>query len=143
MARFSMAWDTDGLLPPSARARAFTPFQSPAGRKLPYGLGWFVDGDGPTKIVWHYGWWVGSSALIVKLPHRKLTFVVLANSDGLSRTFDLGKDRNVRRSPFCEGVSVGVRRLNPPLARMVDAALRSDDARPAPPMIRVPSRHIL
>ncbi len=102
MARFSMAWDTDVLLPSAARARAFTPWQSPAGRTLPYGLGWFVDGDGSKKIVWHYGWWVGASALVVKIPDRALTFVVLANSDGLSRKFDLGKDQNVRRSPFAK-----------------------------------------
>jgi CubicO group peptidase (beta-lactamase class C family) len=102
MARFSIAWDSDVLLPPAARARAFTPFQSPAGRTLPYGLGWFVDGDGSNKIVWHYGWWVGASALVVKVPDRALTFVLLANSDGLSRKFDLGKDQNVRRSPFAK-----------------------------------------
>jgi hypothetical protein len=29
-----------------------------------------------------------------------MTFVLLANSDGLSRKFDLGKDEDVRRSPF-------------------------------------------
>ena len=45
-------------------------------------------------------WWVGDSSLIVWVPERRLTFVLLANSDGLSRKFDLGKDNDVRRSPF-------------------------------------------
>ena len=38
--------------------------------------------------------------LIIKLPGHKLIFLLVANSDGLSRKFDLGGDNDVRRSPF-------------------------------------------
>jgi CubicO group peptidase (beta-lactamase class C family) len=46
----------------------------------------------------HYGLWTGSSALILKVPERRLAVVLLANSDGLSR-FGLGGG-DVLRSPF-------------------------------------------
>jgi hypothetical protein len=52
------------------------------------------------KLVWHYGWDRANSSLIIKVPERKLTFVLLGNSEALSRKFDLGKDEEVTRSPF-------------------------------------------
>jgi CubicO group peptidase (beta-lactamase class C family) len=39
------------------------------------------------KIVWHTGWWTGYSALFIKIPEKDLTFIVLANSQDLSRPF--------------------------------------------------------
>jgi hypothetical protein len=38
--------------------------------------------------------------LIVKVPERGATFVLLGNSEALSRKFDLGRDNDVTRSPF-------------------------------------------
>jgi hypothetical protein len=38
--------------------------------------------------------------LIIKVPQRDIAFVVLANSEALSRKFDLGRDEKVTRSPF-------------------------------------------
>jgi CubicO group peptidase (beta-lactamase class C family) len=102
IASFSMAWDKNELLNPELKELAWTAAQTPAGKKLAYGLGWFVYGDRHQKIVWHYGWWDGVSSLIVKVPARKLTFVLLANSDMLSRPFDLGGDNNVYRSKFAK-----------------------------------------
>jgi CubicO group peptidase (beta-lactamase class C family) len=99
MARFSIAWDTHRVVPEHLTVRAFTPARSRAGRSLPYGLGWFVQ-TRPRRLIWHYGYWVGASSLIVKMPDSGLTFVLLANSDGLSRKYDLGRDENVLRSPF-------------------------------------------
>jgi len=99
MARFSIAWDAHAVLSAPLIDRAFTPMRTTTGRTLPYGLGWFVQSS-PRRLIWHYGYWVGASALIVKAPEARLTFVLLANSDGLSRGFDLGRDENVLRSPF-------------------------------------------
>jgi CubicO group peptidase (beta-lactamase class C family) len=102
MVRFSNAWDEGKILRPESRDLAFTPARSNSGKRLAYGLGWFVQERKSGKLVWHYGWWVGDSTLIVKVPERKLTFVLLANSDGLSHKFDLGQDNNVLRSPFAK-----------------------------------------
>jgi hypothetical protein len=52
------------------------------------------------RVVWHFGL-IGNaySSLVVKLPDRKLTFILLANSDGLSAPFELPSG-NVTRSLF-------------------------------------------
>ena len=54
------------------------------------GLGWFVQSYKGERVVWHFGNVPNAySSLILKLPARGLTFIVLANSDGLSASFDL------------------------------------------------------
>ena len=39
--------------------------------------------------MWHYGLWTANSSLLVKAPANGLTFVALANSDGLTNRYDL------------------------------------------------------
>lgn len=39
------------------------------------------------KLVWHYGLWTANSSLIIKVPERELTFIILANTVMLSRAF--------------------------------------------------------
>ena len=57
---------------------------------LPTGLGWFVQNYHGEPIVWQFGMIRGGySSLIVKAPNLGLTFIVLANSDGLSAPFAL------------------------------------------------------
>lgn len=100
VAKFSEALDDGRLLRPESLALAYTPETGGDGKPLAYGLGWFVQPRESGPIVWHYGWGVGNSTLIIKAPHRKLTFILLGNSEGLSRKFDMGRDNNVLRSPF-------------------------------------------
>jgi CubicO group peptidase (beta-lactamase class C family) len=100
LARFSMAFDDGTLLGDAMRDRALRPIITPAGERLPYALGWFVQEHRGVTLVWHYGHWFSSSALIVKVPEQQLTFVILANSDGLSRRLRLGDTADVLRSPF-------------------------------------------
>ena len=100
VARFSIAWDDNRLLKPETKALAYTAVLDKNGNTLPYGLGWFVFEKNGQKVVWHYGWWDGISSLIVKIPERAVTFVLLANSDMLSRPFNLGTDGNVYSSEF-------------------------------------------
>lgn len=102
VARFSMALDDGELLSSSLQARAWSPVVTPAGNILPHGLGWFVQEHDGVRLLWYYGHWFGSSSLIVKVPERRLTFVVLANSDGLSRWRSLGDHGNVLRSPAAQ-----------------------------------------
>jgi CubicO group peptidase (beta-lactamase class C family) len=107
LVRFSAALDENELLQPASREQMFTPFTSNDGKSLPYGYGWFiyegsVDQSGSDKYIWHYGWWEGNSSLIIKIPARKQTFVLLANSDQLSRPFNLGGDANLFKSAFAQ-----------------------------------------
>src|SRR4029453_16640466 len=69
---------------------AFTPTVSTKGEPLPYGLGWFTQNYKGTKLLWHYGYWTGNSSFILKVPEQNITFIIMANSDNLSRPTDLG-----------------------------------------------------
>ena len=99
VATYSIALDQGRFLKPASLADAFTPTKSTDGVELPYGLGWFVTDQGGDKVVWHYGLWTANSALIIKVPQRRLTFVLLASSDRLSKAFRLGTGQ-LMNSPF-------------------------------------------
>jgi CubicO group peptidase (beta-lactamase class C family) len=90
VAQYSMAIDRNAFLRATTQARVFTSTVSPRGDPLPYGLGWFVQRISGVDLQWHYGYWIGNSSLIIRVPDRGLVFVLLANSDGLSRTTSLG-----------------------------------------------------
>jgi CubicO group peptidase (beta-lactamase class C family) len=70
------------------------------GRALPHGLGWFVQRYKGEKVVWQFG--VGedaSSSLMITLPERGLTLIMMANSDRLVKPYSLD-DGDVSLSPF-------------------------------------------
>ena len=99
LAQFDSALDLGLLLTPDTRRQALS--QAFAGGKpLPTGLGWFVQAYNNEPIVWQFGVVEGAySSLIVKIPNRKLTMILLANSDGLGAPFALGS-RDVTTSLF-------------------------------------------
>ncbi len=99
VASFSMAIDRDALLQPATKALAYAPTVSPSGEIFPYGLGWFSTTYKGVRIIWHYGLWTANSSLIVKVPDRELTFVVLANTDALSSPYQLGAGK-LETSPW-------------------------------------------
>jgi len=99
VARFSIALDQGRLLTAASRTRAWQPLRAPDRTLLPYALGWFVQDALNHRIVWHYGHGFESSSLIVKIPAARVTFVILANSDGLSRWRSLGDRADVLASP--------------------------------------------
>jgi hypothetical protein len=64
------------------------------------GLGWFVQYYHGERVVWHFGSIANAySSLILKLPDRHVTFILLANSDGLSAPYNL-QAGDVTRSLF-------------------------------------------
>jgi CubicO group peptidase (beta-lactamase class C family) len=92
LAKFDAALDAGtagGLLQVETLASAWTP-AAVSGAPSPMGLGWFVQSYKGEPVVWHFGNVPNAySSLILKLPLRKMTFILLANSDGLSAPFDL------------------------------------------------------
>ena len=92
-AAFSMAMDRDAFLRPATKALAWTPVVSPSGETFPYGLGWFATDYKGIRVIWHYGYWTASSTLVIKVPSQGLTFVLLANTDGLSAPYPLASGR--------------------------------------------------
>jgi CubicO group peptidase (beta-lactamase class C family) len=99
VARFSIALDQGLLLNAGSRAAAWRRPLAPDGTPLPYALGWFVQDIRGRQLVWHYGHGLESSSLIVKIPADRVAFVILANSDGLSRWRRLGDRPDVTASP--------------------------------------------
>jgi len=98
MATYSLAIDEGRFLEPETWDSVFTPAVSNTGQTLPYGLGWFIHYHQGVKLEWHYGYWDSNSSLIVRAPEKRMTFVVLGNTNMLSRPYNLGVDSNVMRS---------------------------------------------
>lgn len=87
LAKYSIAIDEKRFLKPETWEKIFTPYVTPKAKTIQYGLGWFVKDYKGLKIVWHTGWWYGYSTLLIKIPAKDLTFIILANSQDLSRPF--------------------------------------------------------
>lgn len=100
LARLDAALDSGVMLQPETLAAAWRPAAGRDGTPSPMGLGWFVQFYRGQRVVWHFGYVQnGYSSLILKLPERNLTFILLANSDGLSAPFQLPSG-DVTRSVF-------------------------------------------
>jgi len=70
------------------------------GQRLPHGFGWFVQTYNGEPVVWQFGVSENaSSSLVVTLPARGLTMILLANSSGLVKTFELAAG-DLTVSPF-------------------------------------------
>jgi CubicO group peptidase (beta-lactamase class C family) len=88
LALFDIAYDSGFLSEETRRLSLSQAFAN--GRPLPTGLGWFVQAYNGEAIAWQFGVIEnGYSSLIVKVPNRKLTLILLANSDGLAAPFAL------------------------------------------------------
>lgn len=103
VAKYSIAIDENMFLTEETQALVFSPTISVNGDTLPYGLGWFIHRQAGVKLIWHYGYWTANSSLIIKVPEKELAFIILANTDMLSRAFPgLGTDSDVTRSVVAE-----------------------------------------
>jgi CubicO group peptidase (beta-lactamase class C family) len=102
LARFDAALDAadSPMLLPETRAAAWTPSAGRNGLPSPMGLGWFVQSYRGERVVWTFANVANAySALVLKLPAKNTTFILLANSDGLSASFQLPAG-DVTRSLF-------------------------------------------
>jgi hypothetical protein len=90
LAAYDMALRRSTFVRPETQELAFTPTVTTMGETVPYGLGWYTRRWMGLHLVWHTGTWVCNSSLYLKLPSRDLTFVVLTNTNALSRGFNLG-----------------------------------------------------
>ncbi len=69
-------------------------------RGHPLSHGWFVQTYNNQPLLWQFGLEPGAySSLILKVPRRGVTLILLANSDRLTATFGL-HEGDVTRSPF-------------------------------------------
>jgi CubicO group peptidase (beta-lactamase class C family) len=100
LAQFDIALDSTLLLLDDTRARAWSPTTTTNGTPLPTGIGWYVQQYRGQTVVWQYGQYPDAySSMIIKLPARRVTLILLANSDGLAASFDLASG-DVTKSIF-------------------------------------------
>jgi CubicO group peptidase (beta-lactamase class C family) len=101
-AQFDLEVRSGRFVLPDTLAGAWKNQTDTNGKLLPHGLGWFVQAYGSDKVVWQFGSGGdtgGSSSMVITLPARGLTLIMLANSTGLAKTFSLEKG-DVTTSPF-------------------------------------------
>jgi CubicO group peptidase (beta-lactamase class C family) len=99
LSQFDVALKQGLLLHPETLALAWSNPAAPSVQGLPHGLGWFVQSYNGEPVVWQFGVSESSSSFMITLPNRKLTMILLANSDGLVKPFVLTPG-DVLASPF-------------------------------------------
>jgi len=100
LAQFDLALDSALLLLDDTRANAWSPAIAIDGTPMPTGLGWYVQQYRGEQVVWQYGYLPSAySSMIIKLPARRVTLILLANSDGLVASSDLASG-DVTKSIF-------------------------------------------
>lgn len=99
LAQFDVALKQGLLLSPETLAAAWSTPSTPSLQSLPHGLGWFVQSYNGQPVVWQFGVSEASSSFWITLPSRRLTMILLANSDGLVKPFVLAPG-DVLASPF-------------------------------------------
>jgi len=84
MAKYDAAIDRHVFIRQETQEKAWTPFVSNSGKRLPYGFGWFVMDHHGTRLIWHTGdWGSGFSAMLFKVPEKNASLILLANSEAL------------------------------------------------------------
>ncbi|MBZ5559706.1 MAG: beta-lactamase family protein [Acidobacteriia bacterium] len=102
-AKFDLALRTPPyLLRPETLAAAWRPPVGAGGLLLPHGMGWFVQLYNGVPVIWQFGVSDNaSSSLVVTVPSRQLTLILMANSDGLVKSLPLAAG-DVTVSPFAK-----------------------------------------
>jgi len=99
LAKFDLALKREILLESETLEHAWS-VPSAHGTPLPHGIGWFVQTYNGEKVVWQFGLAENaSSSLVIMLPARGLTVILMANSDGLVKLYSPASG-DVTKSPF-------------------------------------------
>jgi len=99
-AKFDLALRQGLLVRPDTLAAAWRAPVGADGRPLPHGLGWFVQSYNGENVVWQFGLDENaSSALVMTVPGRNVSLILMANSDRLVRPLPLAAG-DLTVSPF-------------------------------------------
>jgi CubicO group peptidase (beta-lactamase class C family) len=100
LAHFDLALKNGLLTTPETRALSWQVPAGSTGQPLPHGLGWFVQSYHGELVAWQFGMTEqASSSMVITVPGRGLTLILLANSDGLVKPFPL-RDGDILASLF-------------------------------------------
>ena len=100
LAKYMTALDENRLITSESYTHITTPYILNDGRLSQYGLGWSTQKVGGHAVHWHYGFDDPFSALLVRLPEKKTSFIFLSNTGAACAPFLLGWGGNVLTSSF-------------------------------------------
>lgn len=85
LAKYDIAIGTGQIVPGKIKQKLLSPAAFKKRSDAPYGYGWYFQCYQGHRLMWHSGWDPdhGYSAMLLRLPEKNLTFIVLANSEGL------------------------------------------------------------
>jgi CubicO group peptidase (beta-lactamase class C family) len=87
LARFAAGIERGAILSSTSTADLFRAPRGATGRPLPAALGWFVQQIGGEQVRWQFAQQADASGLLVNLPRRRLSFIILARGDRLNAPF--------------------------------------------------------
>lgn len=100
LAKFDLALKDGNIMGADTLASGWRAPVSSAGESLPHAAGWFAQNYNGETVVWQFGMGDnGSSSMMVSWPARGLTLILMANSNGLAKGFQLERG-DVTTSPF-------------------------------------------
>jgi CubicO group peptidase (beta-lactamase class C family) len=99
LAAYTTGLDQDRLLTSSSYRRMTSPFILNDGRASDYGLGWCTTEFAGVHLHWAYGLGDSDSAILLRVPSRKLSLILLCNSTFATEPSWLGAG-NPLTSPF-------------------------------------------
>jgi CubicO group peptidase (beta-lactamase class C family) len=100
LAKFDLALRQGLIIKPATLSEAWSPAVGRGGQPLPHGMGWFVQTYNGEPVVWQFGQSPNAgSSLMVTLPSKGLTMILLANSDRLVKPLPLAEG-DISVSPF-------------------------------------------
>lgn len=99
LAKYTAALDGHRLITAASYAKITTPVALKDGTQTPYGIGWFTEKLDGVQLHWHYGFADAFAALLVRVPEKKLSFILLSNSSIPSGALRLGSG-HIWQSPF-------------------------------------------
>jgi CubicO group peptidase (beta-lactamase class C family) len=102
LAKFDLELKQEKFLGSDTLAEAWRAPTAADGTPLPHAAGWFVQRYHGEKVVWQFGMAEdASSSLMITLPERGLTLILMANSDGLLKLYS-PHDGDITLSPFAK-----------------------------------------
>ncbi len=131
LARYAAALDRGTLIGQAAYERLTAPRNG-----HPYGYGWFTQVSAGMRLHWVFGYGQAESALFLRVPDKKLTFIFLANADTPSALAQLDY-ADVLRQPFglafVDGWVMGGKAID--FDRPLADVARAIGAKPAPMVV--------
>ncbi|WP_395373910.1 serine hydrolase domain-containing protein [Marinicella sp. W31] len=101
LAKYDIAINNGTIANSKIKEKLFSSAKFENGHNSPYGFGWYFQNFKNKDLMWHSGWDsdAGYSSFILKVPQEQITFIALANTEGLNWNNPLDK-AEIDKSPF-------------------------------------------